>query len=129
MAGTIAADTLTHSTAGSIATNYVVEGSAKAWVNFNTNTSTSVLDSFNTASLTDNGTGDTTQTFTNAMNNANFSSNGSGVHGAVNNYDSNLTIPHEVTPTTTTVRSQMSNSAAAVADGPYFSHLIHGDLA
>jgi hypothetical protein len=30
MAGTIVADTLTHSTAGSIATNYVVEGSAKA---------------------------------------------------------------------------------------------------
>jgi hypothetical protein len=129
MAGTIAADTLTHSTAGSIATNYVVEGSAKAWVNINTNTSTSVLDSFNTASLTDNGTGDTTQTFTNAMNNANFASNGSGVHGSLSNYDSNLTIPHEDTPTTTTVRSQMSNSAAAVSDGPYISHSIHGDLA
>ena len=31
MAGKIIADTLEHSTAGSIATNYVVEGSAKAW--------------------------------------------------------------------------------------------------
>ena len=129
MAGKIIADTLEHSTAGSIATNYVVEGSAKAWANFNTNTSTSVLDSFNTASLTDNGTGDTTQTFTNAMENANFASNSSGVHGALSNYDSNVTIPHEDTPTTTTVRSQMSNSALAAADGPYISHLIHGDLA
>ena len=33
--GTLKADTLTHSTAGSLATNYVVNGSAKAWVNFN----------------------------------------------------------------------------------------------
>ena len=32
MAGKIVADTLEHSTAGSIATNYVVEGSLKAWV-------------------------------------------------------------------------------------------------
>ena len=31
--GKIVADTLEHSTAGSIATNYVVEGSAKAWCN------------------------------------------------------------------------------------------------
>ena len=29
--GTLKADTLTHSTAGSLATNYVVNGSAKAW--------------------------------------------------------------------------------------------------
>ena len=35
MAGKIVADTLEHSTAGSIATNYVVEGSAKAWLNYN----------------------------------------------------------------------------------------------
>ena len=129
MAGTIVADTLTHSTAGSIATNYVVEGSAKAWVNFNTNTSTTVYDSFNTASLTDNGTGNTTQTFTNAMGNANFASTGSCIHGALSNWDSNLAIPQQTSPTTTSVRSQMSNSALAVADGPYVSHIIHGDLA
>ena len=34
MAGTLAADTLTHSTAGSIGTNYVVEGSCKSWILF-----------------------------------------------------------------------------------------------
>ncbi|BCV06953.1 MAG: hypothetical protein CM15mV148_070 [uncultured marine virus] len=32
--GTLKADTLTHSTAGSLATNYVVEGSAKAWIRY-----------------------------------------------------------------------------------------------
>ena len=50
MAGKIIADTLEHSTAGSIATNYVVNGSAKAWVNFN-GTGYPVSDSLNTSSV------------------------------------------------------------------------------
>ena len=33
MAGKIIADTLEHSTAGSVTTDYVVNGSAKAWSN------------------------------------------------------------------------------------------------
>ena len=57
MAGKIVADTLEHSTAGSIATNYVVEGSAKAWVNFNGTGTIASRDSLNLSSLTDNGTG------------------------------------------------------------------------
>ncbi len=32
MAGTIVADTLTHSSVGSVNTQFVVEGSAKAWI-------------------------------------------------------------------------------------------------
>jgi len=72
MAGTIVADTLTHSTAGSIATNYVVEGSAKAW--FSMNEATPVFnDSFNFTSITDNATGDKTVSFTSSMGNANYS--------------------------------------------------------
>ena len=35
MAGKIVADTLEHSTAGSIATNYVVDGSSKHFVRYN----------------------------------------------------------------------------------------------
>lgn len=75
MAGTIAADTLTHSTAGSIATNYVVEGSAKAWLNHNN--AHTLLDSFNISSITDGGTGITNAvTFTNAMNNDDYAISG-----------------------------------------------------
>ena len=71
MAGKIVADTLEHSTAGSIATNYVVNGSAKVWVNFNGAAATlSPRDSFNTSSLTDVGTGQHKVLFTNNMNNA-----------------------------------------------------------
>ena len=65
MAGKIIADTLEHSTAGSIATNYVVDGSAKAWV-AELNGSAVASASFNFSSFTDNGT-DNTATFTNAM--------------------------------------------------------------
>ena len=72
MAGTIIADTLTHSTAGSIATNYVVEGSAKAWGHFE-GSDTVLDDSFNTTSITDNGLGNYTVTIANSLNNANYS--------------------------------------------------------
>jgi hypothetical protein len=73
MAGKIVADTLEHSTAGSIATNYVVEGSAKAWADVST--VTSVGDSLNVASLTDDGgstPNDYTIAYTNNMNSVNF---------------------------------------------------------
>jgi hypothetical protein len=73
MAGKIIADQIEHSTAGSIATNYVVEGSAKAWVNYTSNTTTSIRDSLNTSSLSDVSTGKTIVTFSNAMANANYS--------------------------------------------------------
>jgi len=72
MAGTIVAATLTHSTAGSIATNYVVEGSAKAWGHFE-GSDTVLDDSFNTTSITDNGVGNYTVTIANNLNNANYS--------------------------------------------------------
>ena len=67
MAGTIIADTLTHSTAGSIATNYVVEGSAKMWCIFNGTGTVAILDSINSASLTDGGTGNYDVNYTNAF--------------------------------------------------------------
>ena len=73
MAGTIAADTLTHSTAGSLTTDYVVNGSAKAWGKFSTGF-TSVEDSLNISSLDDDGTGNGGINFSSSFNNANYSS-------------------------------------------------------
>ena len=57
MAGKIVADTLEHSTAGSIATNFVVEGSAKARCLYN-QVSPAVRSSVNISSVTDASTGD-----------------------------------------------------------------------
>ena len=58
MAGKIIADTLEHSTAGSLDTSYVVNGSAKVWVHINNiNSVISVGNSLNTSSITDVQTG------------------------------------------------------------------------
>ena len=45
----------------------------KAWVNFDGTGTVAIRDDFNVSSITDNGTGDYTVAFTNAMANANYS--------------------------------------------------------
>ena len=57
MAGKIIADQIEHSTAGSLDTSYVVNGSAKAWVNFNGTGAIAARNSLNLSSLTDHGDG------------------------------------------------------------------------
>jgi len=70
MAGTIVADDIQHSTAGSVGTEYVVSGSVKCWVNFDMTPSTAVKDSFNMASFTDVSTGKVKPNYTSSMANA-----------------------------------------------------------
>ena len=67
--GTLTADTLTHSTAGSVATNYVVEGSAKAWA-FVNQVTPALESSLNISSASDEGTGQTLFTYTSAFTSA-----------------------------------------------------------
>ena len=83
MASQLKVNTLTGvTTAGSIVvtgegnstTTNLQQGLAKAWVKDNEGASD--LDSFNIASITDNGTGDYTETLTNAFSSTNFSYNG-----------------------------------------------------
>lgn len=50
----------------------VINGSAKAWVNFNGTGTVAIRASFNVSSITDNGTGDYTVNFTNALTDANY---------------------------------------------------------
>jgi hypothetical protein len=69
--GKIKADTLEHSTAGSLNTSYVVNGSAKAWLNQSQNNT--INDSLNISGLTDNGVGDCTFVFAAVMANINHS--------------------------------------------------------
>ena len=59
----------------------------KAWVNYNTVTTTTITDDFNVSSLTDNGVGDTTINFVNNMNDTNYIGAGStnrSVDGTIN---------------------------------------------
>ena len=66
-------------TAGSVsvqgegtATTNLQQGLAKCWINFNGSSTVAIRDSFNFTSLTDNGTGDYTQTFTSAFSNNDY---------------------------------------------------------
>ena len=125
MAGKIIANTLEHSTAGSVTTDYVVNGSAKAWINFDGTTSgTSIRDSFNVSSNLDNAVGDYTTTFTNAMSNANFSANSFAGTGTVTAQTSSQSLQGI---STTTIRTLTYVGSAF--DRAYTMNQVHGDLA
>jgi len=56
-----------------VGTSYVLNGSAKAWVNFNGTGTIATRDSFNVSSLTDNATGNYTVNLTSSMSAASYS--------------------------------------------------------
>lgn len=68
---TIVAQTLSN---GSVSTSTAncIQGSAKAWVNFDGTGTVAIRASFNVSSITDNGLGDYTVNFTNALTDANY---------------------------------------------------------
>ena len=63
--------------------------SIKAWINFNGTSTIAIRSSYNISSITDNGTGDYTVTFSTAMEDANYSVSTSmaGTSGAYANVD------------------------------------------
>jgi hypothetical protein len=79
MAGKIIADTIETGAGADIPTSYVVNGSAKAWCNLDGTSATAasdltgVRDSFNISAVVDNGVGDYTYVFSNAMSDVNYS--------------------------------------------------------
>ena len=50
----------------------IAQGRAKAWINFNGTGTAAINDDFNISSITDNGTGDFTISFSNAFSNTNY---------------------------------------------------------
>lgn len=67
----------------SVPVDTVINGSAKAWVNFNGTGTVAIRAAFNVSSITDNGTGDYTVNFTVAMVDANYSAVAVGGDGAI----------------------------------------------
>jgi len=119
MAGTIVADTLTHSTAGSIATNYVVNGSAKVWVS---HSDAGVnLTNFGISSIVDDGTGINTLNFSSAFSSTQFITGGTCASGS----DRNITAS---SPTTTSIVIETFNTAGSNVASTS-SQAFHGDLA
>ena len=113
---------------GTSVTQNTVQSLIKAW--FNLNEDDSYRDSFNIASLTDNGTGDFSHNFTNAMNNDDFSfttgTNGSNSSSSVNSYN---TYYDPTSSGTGFVRSQNISSGGTGLDNAYVMGMIGGDLA
>ena len=132
MAGKIVADQIEHSTAGSIATNYVVNGSAKAWCGYDQTGTPSIDDSLNVASLTDTATGRTFVNYSSNMNNAGYS-----VSLAVSKWDATDDGNSDCTIGSTSVVRTTSGHPSAHArgdnnlllDSPNICSTVHGDLA
>ena len=131
--GIIKADTLTHSTAGSLATNFVVEGSTKSHVRFDMQNDV-IIGSFNISSCTDNGSGESTNTLTNAMNDANYTVTGMAGHsdGTEDSYIVGVGLRRSDDPTTTYWVMQCAGTLASPSASfspDNMMSMISGDLA
>ena len=126
--GTLKADTLTHSTAGSLATNYVVQGSAKAHLFSKDATPSAQGVSLNISSIADSATGNFQITLTAAMSDSNPTVNVSQYQNqALGNalvYNSTQTLSSTNIPVAT---YNGSSAAADYTNG--VATVVHGDLA
>ena len=133
--GTIAFDTLTTSdsvntgTEKSIDTSYIFNGVAKVWINFDGTGTPAARDSFNVASITDNGTGSYDIVFTNSMSSANYTSQCS-----LNNGTTDVSGAHDygwaiVDRTTADFRWDTENASNSQVDLALLDALVLGDLA
>ena len=113
---------------GSATTN-LQQGVAKVWINFNGTGTPAARDSFNVGSITDNGTGSYDIVFTNAMGNANYTSQCS-----LNNGTTDVSAAHDygwaiVDRTTADFRWDTENSSNSQVDLALLDALVLGDLA
>ena len=110
-------------------TKSLVRGTASAWVNFDGTGTIAARDSENVSSLTDNGTGDYTVNFTNAMGNANYATIGMGsAADSGNTRTFNLAEGGTYSTTAVQVLSERSNDGEN-RDNTHLNVAILGDLA
>ena len=139
--GTIAFDTLSTSgqisgTAKSVDTDYLAYGSAKVWALTNQITAHSIYGSLNVSSLTDGGTGLTTLTFSNNMNDANYSTTfGSGYTTLVDTglYSVKFNAPNNNIATSSVAVAWLYGASGSntkqLADVSHLATTIVGDIA
>jgi hypothetical protein len=85
---------------------------AKAWVNFNGTGTVAIRASGNVSSITDNGTGNYTVNFTNALADTNYSA----VSSCENIASFNFMVAQVTTRNTTSLVTDTRNNAASAAD-------------
>jgi hypothetical protein len=108
-----------------VETGYVVNGSAKAWVNFNGTGTPAIRDSLNASSLTDRGTGLFDVNITSAFANTSASCPGS----CHDSFVSWMVSPKTHATTTSKVVHETATSATASHDASENHIAIQGDLA
>ena len=121
-------------TAGSIAvtgegnstTTNLQQGLAKAWLNMNGSGTVAIRDSFNISGITDNGSGDHTGTFTNAMNNDDYVCAGEG--GTESGGTSHMFLCAHTKATGSARVTNLSDGGGA-ADRNIHGWMLMGDLA
>jgi len=124
--GKIKADTLEHSTAGSLDTQYVVNGSAKAWCFFDGTAGTiSFSDSFNGSSLSDVATGQYDMNFSSSMSNNTYPASFSGA----DRNDNKATSPQSSSSCRMLNRMGIDGQTASDNDDSKCQFNLHGDLA
>jgi hypothetical protein len=79
----------------------VINGSARAWVNFNGTGTVAIRAAYNVSSITDNGTGDYTVNFTTALADANYAFSVGHTQNASGSFI-NTVIESSTTPRSTT---------------------------
>ena len=121
--GTLKADTLTHSTAGSLATNFVVKGAAKMQYGID-GSDAAIRQSLNVSSTTDDGTGDYDITVTSAFSNQIDDSGLALVTGGGESYGR-----YAGSSTSTTVLSIRAHNNAGSAVDRECNGAAFGDLA
>ena len=128
--GKIKADTLEHSTAGTVDTQYVVNGTPKAFVNFSM-AGTSARDSLNFSSLTDTATGKFNVTMASAFTDTNYTvsgySNGYNSAGFVANQSHGIAVENRISRTTTVYA--FDSYVGSYVDAIENRALVLGDLA
>ena len=112
--------------AGSAPVGLHKQHAAKAWLNMNGTGTIATRDSFNIDSITDNGTGDYTGTFTNAMSNDDFVCAGEG--GTESGGTSHMTLCAH-TKATSSARVTNLSDAGGAADRNIHGWMLMGDLA
>ena len=121
-------NTSTYVSDGGATTQNTVQGLAKHWVKFPP--SATPADSFNNASITDNGTGDFTLTRTNNLSSANYSTqlNGDTTNGSDSGLASHFASNQNITTSVTRcIFTRSTDFAAYDPDG--MCATLHGDLA
>jgi len=115
------ANTSTYVGEGGSGTQNTVQGLAKAWSHLNVNGGTpAIRDSFNIASITDIGTGNTQNTFTTAMSNDDFSVPSSADAFNFSSVESYAT---------TSYQHRVANASASSTDRDHNVSAVFGDLA